>query len=234
MGPTMYWWKTTETWNNKAFCRRHDFCLGAHFCIPIRLCRFHRRERTCHRFRTVFRKCTGSTLGVLWLDLAVTSITFGQTMIKDKGPESVQTVALRSLGNTLEYGLMALLLIWIQGLYCNAAAATLFGSICVLARLCYPYFYGYYGASTVFVELATQPCYFAKGFLITSILTMLTTGTDLAATVAAATYQPLVCLGGWVVYGIVFGLILGMPMFLNFQAGAKRKPKMDEARTPTE
>ena len=69
-----------------------------------------------------------SVSGLLWVSIGwifvVGSITTGQTLTKEMGPESIQQVALRSLGNTLEYGLMTLLLIWMHGLYCNAAAAT--------------------------------------------------------------------------------------------------------------
>ena len=230
MEPTLYWWKTHETWNGKVFAGAILFAWaltsGALFICADRITASGPAIDSGLSFESV--------RGLIWVSLGwilmVSSITFGQTLTKENGPESVQNVALRSLGNTLEYGLMTLLLIWLHGLYCNAAAATLFGAIYVLARLFYPYFYGYYGEFTVYVELATQPGYFAKGFLLTGILAMLTTNTDLAATVAIASYQPLVCLGGWMVYAFVFGMILGMPLFLNFKAGAARKQKIDESR----
>ena len=61
-----------------------------------------------------------------WIFL-VASVTSGQAMTKMLDDEVAKEVALRSLGNTLEYGLMTILLIWMHGVYCNAVTATILG-----------------------------------------------------------------------------------------------------------
>ena len=112
-------------------------------------------------------------------------------------------------------------------MYGNAASATLFGGLYVLARLLYPFFYGMYGEFTMMVEFATQPGYFAKGCMLLGLIYTLYSGQDIIATVADAWYQPFICLGGWFIY-MFFGMLVGFPMFKNFQAGAEWKKRFDE------
>ena len=230
MKQAVYWWGTTEAWDSKV--------MGLAIVVSLVLTSgaFFALADGVQASGPAIEQGLSleSVSGLLWVSIGwifvVSSITTGQTLTKEMGPESIQQVALRSLGNTLEYGLMTLLLIWMHGLYCNAAAATLFGGIYMVARIFYPVFYGYYGEFNVMVEFSTQPGYVAKGFLLTGLLYTLWTGGDLAAEVASVAYQPLVLIGGWLVYALLFGMLVGVPLFLNFKAGAGRKLRMDAAR----
>jgi hypothetical protein len=230
MSGERYWWGSTEVWDSKV--------MGLAILVATAV-----TSGSLFAFADAVQASgpaieqglsVESVSGLLWVSIGwifvVGSITTGQTLTKEMGSESIQHVALRTLGNTLEYGLMTLLLIWMHGLYCNTAAATLFGSIYLIARIFYPVFYGYYGEFTVMVEFSTQPGYFAKGFLLTGLLYTLWTGGDLAAEFASVAYQPLILIGSWLVFALVFGMLVGVPLFLNFRAGADRKLRMDVSR----
>ena len=230
MEPTLYWWKTHETWNGKVFAGAILFAWaltsGALFICADQITASGPAIDSGLSFESV--------RGLIWVSLGwilmVSSITFGQTLTKENGPASVQNVALRSLGKHAG--------IWSHDLIVDLAARpilqrcsghSLWGHLCLVAPFFIPIFMAITVDSRCMWSWRPNPV-FRQGFLLTGILAMLTTNTDLAATVATASYQPLVCLGGWMVYAFVFGMILGMPLFLNSKAGAARKRKIDESR----
>ena len=73
------------------------------------------------------------------------------------GNEVANTIAERSLMNTLEQGVPFLVLMWLMAAYVDAAVATNVGALYVVHRSLYPLAYTYYGEFSMLVEFVTQP-----------------------------------------------------------------------------
>ena len=70
-----------------------------------------------------------------------------------------ETVATRSMMNTMEQMVPFLTLLWLCTAYVDAAYAASLGAVYVATRALYPLAYAYYGQFTALCELVTQPNY---------------------------------------------------------------------------
>lgn len=100
------------------------------------------------------------TLG--WILLYYNMVN-GQVALKlmfNNPNEQAKLVGERSLMNTLEQGIVFLLLLWLHAIFVDVATSVSMGWMYVIARGLYPVFYAFYGHFTVLAEFATQPNYF--------------------------------------------------------------------------
>ena len=111
--------------------------------------------------------------------------------------EDANYLAERAMMNSLEHAIPSLVVIWLSGIYCNSALATVLGTVYVVGRLLYPLFYGWYGHFTMLVEFATHLGYFAIGGLYLSLLGNVVFDVSWLVSQLQCWYVPLLLLGGW-------------------------------------
>ena len=111
MSGRKYWWGTKEPWDNKVMA------VAMVFGLILNSATLYAFSDAVQASGPAIERGLSihSVSGLLWVSIGwifvVGSITTGQTLTKENAPDSVQQVALRTLGNTLEYGLPTLLLL---------------------------------------------------------------------------------------------------------------------------
>jgi len=74
-------------------------------------------------------------------------------------PKAASFIASRGIGNMMEWELLFIALVWLEGIFVDVQIATIFASSWVIFRFLYLFLYGWYAEFTFLVEMSTQPQY---------------------------------------------------------------------------